>query len=677
MRPQDVVATVEPERWDAILTAVREHAPELWRDLERGTMADQRVPPKLWQRYSTDQRRTAMRRTLRAPGSARLALDAVREYLLVEQRPLLVRFLDELGIPHENGALGEDPLEEPEPARLDAAIDALVAEFPRADVLLYLRTFSAHESAPWPHLAERLAALEQEPEGSPPTTPTNPRGGGGGGAPAPAAPRASASQPAAPALPAEPPPRPDSAPPSAGARPPASPPRTAGTVAERRGSPGRERPPPPRRGAARAPRQELSPAAAVVPDVPPGAPAAAGSPSPATARAALAAPPAWSSESAAASPAARPAVVASVSSSLPALPNADLSPTNSSNLQPPSAAPASQSPTETGPNVDVRPDRAWDATALRPTPAPGAYVDDARPDRLTPLDVLLERTVAASLSHVRGAPTLSEVRAVVDEVLHLSAHRPQSCYHVGLLEALAGSGQEPDRGGWSAACWDWYHYGRLVGWTRQERWSEVARFYAGEPAAARRLLHSPEGMAPWAGPRLFDGLLAADMPSRAAEVLREFSGVAPLADCAALLDAAVTRLEDDRASEACDILDVLRELRPLAVPGPMDDARERAAETLGAYCARLRRAEAQAAQAQGLFGPARALLEAALAAAEGPERADLLGDLGLVVGEFSRLADVRLPEADADPRAWIRRLEAGAAYFAEAVAIAPYQSPAA
>src|SRR5438445_10140192 len=82
MRPQDVLASVEPERWDEILTTVRESCPDLWRDLEKTAMADQRVPVKLWQRYSPDQRRTTMRRTLRAPASARIALDAVREYLL-------------------------------------------------------------------------------------------------------------------------------------------------------------------------------------------------------------------------------------------------------------------------------------------------------------------------------------------------------------------------------------------------------------------------------------------------------------------------------------------------------------------------------------------------------------------------------------------------------------------
>ena len=31
MRPQDVLASVEPERWDDILTTVRESCPELWR----------------------------------------------------------------------------------------------------------------------------------------------------------------------------------------------------------------------------------------------------------------------------------------------------------------------------------------------------------------------------------------------------------------------------------------------------------------------------------------------------------------------------------------------------------------------------------------------------------------------------------------------------------------------
>ena len=59
-------------------------------------------------------------------------------------------------------------------------------------------------------------------------------------------------------------------------------------------------------------------------------------------------------------------------------------------------------------------------------------------------------------------------------------------------------------------------------------------------------------------------------------------------------------------------------------------------------------------QAQGLFGAARARLEAALATAGGSERARLLGALGLIAGDFAQLAELRLPDAELDPAPWRR-----------------------
>jgi len=680
MRPQDVVATVEPERWETILTALRENAPELWRDLERGAMADQRVPPKLWQRYSVEQRRTAIRRALRAPASTRLALDAVREYLLVAQRPMLIRFLDALGIPHEEGALGEEPLDEPEPARLDAAVDALLAEFPRPDVLLYLRTFAAHESAPWPRLAERLAALEEEPDGGPPSGPGGPSGGAPrpteSTAPAPAPPAASSpSAPPAAVPPAESPPAlprdHGSAAPSTGEQPPAAPPRGVELAGERRGRADRQRPPPAPRGS-----EDARPA-----------PASVAAPPRRVSTLAPAAAPPGSREAAVIGHAALPGSVADPAPGaapiapigpLAAAPNRDPAPPNGSNPRSVPGAPPSESDRTVSKDADISSrTRHWSAPSPGADLGPGLGLPshEAGPERLTPLDTLLARTIIATLSDVRGAPSETELWAIVEEVLHLSARRAQSYYHAGLLEALTDTAHPLDRRGWSPARWDWYHYGRLVGWTRQQRWAELARFYADEPAAVQRLLRSPEGMAPWAGPLLFDGLLAADAPLAAADVLRQFSGLAPLADCVALLDAAVERLEEDRGPEAYEILDVLQQLHPFSPPA--SSAGPRPVEALPVYRARLRRAQARAAQAQGLFESARVQLEAALATAEGPERADLLGDLGLVAGEFGRLAEVRLPEADADPQPWIRRLEAGAPHFAAAVEIAPSRSAAA
>src|SRR5207248_1369666 len=83
--------------------------------------------------------------------------------------------------------------------------------------------------------------------------------------------------------------------------------------------------------------------------------------------------------------------------------------------------------------------------------------------------------------------------------------------------------------------------------------------------------------------------------------------------------------------------------------------------------------QAECLQAQGLFGAARARLEAALAEATETERPPLLGALGLVVGELAHLAELCLPEAEMDPAPWLRRLEAAAPYFREA--LAPASSP--
>src|SRR5205085_7223730 len=116
----------------------REHNPHLWHDLERAACQDQRIPPRLWQRYGPADRRALVRRALGAPANAPLALDALREYLLGEQRPLIERFLDLAGVAHQEGVLADGPVPEPEAAQLDAAIDTLLAESPRATALLYL-----------------------------------------------------------------------------------------------------------------------------------------------------------------------------------------------------------------------------------------------------------------------------------------------------------------------------------------------------------------------------------------------------------------------------------------------------------------------------------------------------------------------------------------------------------
>ncbi len=81
------------------------------------------------------------------------ASQALMSLHLRKRRPLLARFLDELGIPHEDGLIkeGEHPAP-PSPEALEKAVAAIRAEFPAGDVDVYLRTLLATDPETWVHL---------------------------------------------------------------------------------------------------------------------------------------------------------------------------------------------------------------------------------------------------------------------------------------------------------------------------------------------------------------------------------------------------------------------------------------------------------------------------------------------------------------------------------------------
>lgn len=78
------------------------------------------------------------------------ASQALMSFHLRHQRPLLGKFLDQLGIRHENGLIKEE--QQPEPPtdeKIAAAVEAIRGEFPAEDVALYLRTLTATDPDTW------------------------------------------------------------------------------------------------------------------------------------------------------------------------------------------------------------------------------------------------------------------------------------------------------------------------------------------------------------------------------------------------------------------------------------------------------------------------------------------------------------------------------------------------
>lgn len=84
------------------------------------------------------------------PVAARLLI----AYHLVHQRPMMGKFLDALGVAHEDGLISDEKMTAPAPERLAAAAKTIAASFPAEDVSLYLATLIWQDPETWGGLAD-------------------------------------------------------------------------------------------------------------------------------------------------------------------------------------------------------------------------------------------------------------------------------------------------------------------------------------------------------------------------------------------------------------------------------------------------------------------------------------------------------------------------------------------
>lgn len=82
-----------------------------------------------------------------------IAARALVAYHLTHQRAMMGRFLDALGIAHEDGLITAESLEPPDRAKLTSAAADLAKEYPAADVAIYLNTLLAQDPQTWEGLA--------------------------------------------------------------------------------------------------------------------------------------------------------------------------------------------------------------------------------------------------------------------------------------------------------------------------------------------------------------------------------------------------------------------------------------------------------------------------------------------------------------------------------------------
>jgi hypothetical protein len=114
-----------------------------------------RVRPVYLERQPRPQRHASMISILSKPALETAAGTLLRTWLVKQQRPMLVDFLNALEIKNENGVVDELP-KEIDDAKLKSAVEALLAKHPHEAAAVYLNAFNDMNEANWANLKTML-----------------------------------------------------------------------------------------------------------------------------------------------------------------------------------------------------------------------------------------------------------------------------------------------------------------------------------------------------------------------------------------------------------------------------------------------------------------------------------------------------------------------------------------
>ena len=146
---------MSPELALDILTYAYESDKPLYRAVLAAVAEARKVRSVFLERQPRTQRHATMLATLSKPSLEPVTANLLRTWLLKKHNPLLVDFLDSLGIAHKEGVV-EDLPATMEDAKLGGAVDALLAKHPQEVVAVYLNAFNEMNEVEWPNLKSML-----------------------------------------------------------------------------------------------------------------------------------------------------------------------------------------------------------------------------------------------------------------------------------------------------------------------------------------------------------------------------------------------------------------------------------------------------------------------------------------------------------------------------------------
>ena len=151
MRSYEVFARLDPARAVEVMRAISKQSPSVFRQMVDTAALASRSRPVYMRRQPLEKRAEAVRRTLSRVAANDAAEELLAIYFLECRKPLLLEWLDCVGIEHEDGMLESDP-PQPDAKTMQNAVERFRSKDEDADRTLLLRAFAAQTAVDWPDL---------------------------------------------------------------------------------------------------------------------------------------------------------------------------------------------------------------------------------------------------------------------------------------------------------------------------------------------------------------------------------------------------------------------------------------------------------------------------------------------------------------------------------------------
>ena len=155
LKSHELIGFMSPGLAQEILTYTHESDKPLYRATLTAVAEARKLRPVFLERQPRTQQHASMLSTLTRPSLEIVTANLIRTWLLKKYNGLLGDFLDALGIAHKEGVV-EDLPETMDDAKLQAAVDAVLAKYPPEVVSVYLNAFDEMNEVKWPSLDAML-----------------------------------------------------------------------------------------------------------------------------------------------------------------------------------------------------------------------------------------------------------------------------------------------------------------------------------------------------------------------------------------------------------------------------------------------------------------------------------------------------------------------------------------